>query len=603
MAQLKSRKNGASPVADSPYAWAHSHSRYLLPEHPEQVGGLLHPAQPQDEELIDLWDNIWFGVSCSPDTPPVRRKSKFTVDPLENVPIIVQSLIPALPQSGTAVSVEGLQPLLQPSDAQPVFAGPKSLGFKATQPQQQPLPAPAVKPRGPPTPEAADQQMVVSSGSGEGQRAASSVVPVPDKQDSDSATRKLQQSTIDHQQQGGPCPVPYVLGTWAQRQYRNIMPVSNNRQQAAAQQQQFLAAGSVAQPIPTNGRWPSANAAIAEANGSGCGGKATAAPDQDPAVLAQVHGSHAAAMAAAVAAGTAEADAVDGRHSTGTEDEDESLTQAAWRWRFAKRWQAEQARAPHDPAASVGDGGMEEALQYLAACGENWHLARATSTEVGCTAESRMLGTLGTPSLLGAELLVDEGSYAGSGRGGLLQSTESGGYLSREVSMSGMGRGEATQQVTGITKRAAQLLAAQSDINKAVTQRWRELQAPQASDLWVGALLESVEVDDWGKYKFLLLRIRDRAGRQKLLVRGANYASDARLVEGLHRQMMSACAAHDITAETIEVVGGGMMEWRRHRDRHLHISGQDHTEAVCSTVSRLTQQHSMSQWLHCARGK
>lgn len=63
------------------------------------------------------------------------------------------------------------------------------------------------------------------------------------------------------------------------------------------------------------------------------------------------------------------------------------------------------------------------------------------------------------------------------------------------------------------------------------------MQAGQACDLWVGALLESVEMDDWGKYKFLLLRIRDRAGRQKLLVRGANYASDAKLIEGLHRQV------------------------------------------------------------------
>jgi hypothetical protein len=59
----------------------------------------------------------------------------------------------------------------------------------------------------------------------------------------------------------------------------------------------------------------------------------------------------------------------------------------------------------------------------------------------------------------------------------------------------------------------------------------------QAGELWVGALLESAEVDDWGKYKFLLLRLRDRAGRQKLLVRGANYASDAKIVEGLHRQV------------------------------------------------------------------
>lgn len=66
------------------------------------------------------------------------------------------------------------------------------------------------------------------------------------------------------------------------------------------------------------------------------------------------------------------------------------------------------------------------------------------------------------------------------------------------------------------------------------------MQSVQASELWVGALLESVEVDDWGEYKFLLLRLRDRSGRQKLLVRGANYASDAKIVEGLHRQVSRA---------------------------------------------------------------
>lgn len=158
--------------------------------------------------------------------------------------------------------------------------------------------------------------------------------------------------------------------------------------------------------------------------------------------------------------------------------------QAAWRWRFAKRWQAEQTRNPADAAAavSIGDGGMEEALQYLAACGENWHLARVTSSaEPGTTQESRVLGTLGTPSLLTAELLVEDGSYSanGSSKGGLL-SLGSGGLgdmLSREVSSAfgptgrGRGGGEATQQVTGMAKRAAELLAKQNDIHRAASER------------------------------------------------------------------------------------------------------------------------------------
>jgi hypothetical protein len=44
-------------------------------------------------------------------------------------------------------------------------------------------------------------------------------------------------------------------------------------------------------------------------------------------------------------------------------------------------------------------------------------------------------------------------------------------------------------------------------------------------------------VDDWGKFKWLLLRLRGRSGRQALLVRGANYASDAQLMEQTHRQV------------------------------------------------------------------
>jgi hypothetical protein len=210
----------------------------------------------------------------------------------------------------------------------------------------------------------------------------------------------------------------------------------------------------------------------------------------------------------------------------GTDEEEEAVQQIAWRWRFARRWQAEQTRGPLDPTttASVGDGGMEEALQYLAACGENWqHLSRESS-RLG-TVESRLLGTLGSLGGLGSELLADESfSAVGSGYGmqaTLLQDTaDSGGPLaascaadSREVSMAGdssscdgapqqppllqqepraqqeqqgqaqqqqqarrhrsavQPRGEATVQVTGITKRAQELLVAQADINRQANAR------------------------------------------------------------------------------------------------------------------------------------
>jgi hypothetical protein len=339
----------------------------------------------------------------------------------------------------------------------------------------------------------------------------SKALPMPQEDQQTPFAEQQDTSSLQQQQEG---PAPYVLGTWAQRQF--IMPLNKASQKAdeAAAAAAAAAPGtSLAQPIPASGRWPSSGSsghsrsgsngskasrgsggAAAAANGDGDGADAdNVSSAADGGQLAQVHGSNAAALAAAAAAAAAAVeDAVErnGRSSMCTDDEEEAVQQAAWRWRFAKRWQAEQTRPPAEHAASVGDGGMEEALQYLAACGENWHLARAASVDPA--SESRLLGTLGTPSLLSAELLVDESFSAhGSGRGGLLQSTGSdvlgSGCLSREASSAGMnghhghsrhghhgagrGGGEATQQVTGITKRAVQLLAAQSDINKAVTQR------------------------------------------------------------------------------------------------------------------------------------
>jgi hypothetical protein len=346
-----------------------------------------------------------------------------------------------------------------------------------------------------------------------GSKFSSKALPVPQEEQQQQFVEQQDNSSLQEQQQQQG-PAPYVLGTWAQRQF--IMPLNKAKQkadEAAAVQQGAAAPGtSLAQPIPANGRWPSsgssgysstgskasrgsgkaAAAAVAAVDADGAAADTTAAAAAGDGQLSQVHGSNAAALAAAAAAAAAVEEAVaQGRRSMGTDDEEEAVQQAAWRWRFAKRWQAEQTRPPADHAASVGDGGMEEALQYLAACGENWHLARATSIDPA--SESRLLGTLGTPSLLSAELLVDESFSAhGSGRGGLLQSTGSdvlgSGCLSREASCAGAnghhqhghggahhaagrGGGEATQQVTGITKRAAQLLAAQSDINNAVTQR------------------------------------------------------------------------------------------------------------------------------------
>ncbi len=185
-------------------------------------------------------------------------------------------------------------------------------------------------------------------------------------------------------------------------------------------------------------------------------------------------------------------------------------------------------------------------------------------------------------------------------------------------------------------------------------------------EAWVGAFLNVVEVDEWGSFRFVLLRLRDRNGRHKFLVRGHNYASDAQLLGAAHKQvgrwyvpagsepmgskltachlllflmpspqycaralqtlyaetitlchvsfhtasvtsaptpqMLMAAGANNVTPEALESCGGGTMEWRRDRDRHLSIhSGyvQPHSTAtgamtameVMNLACVLTKQH------------
>ncbi len=367
-----------------------------------------------------------------------------------------------------------------------------------------------------------------------------------------------------------------VLGTWAQRLFRLPLPgrgsqkqlqqqESNGRSAANSGRQDCDPASSVAQPIPGAAPWPAPHKHAAATNVV-----AVAADAKQPAAAAaagvqqQQQQQHEQAQQRQRQRGQERA-----RPAGASEDEDdeEVIARAAWRWRFAKRWQAEQARQL-DPAASGGDGdGLEDTLAYLTACGQPWaELSRTMSDGLGRSGSGGgqpLLGTVDSVGLLGQErLLVGEsGSRApslGNGSpfgGGLLRRSSTplrgpsilggagggagagGAGGGRGGGGSGRGGGAATRELNAVTRRANALLATQSGLDRAADERWREAQAPPGGELWVGALLEAVEIDDWGKFKFVLVRVRDRGGRQKLLIRGGNYASEGALVEALHRQV------------------------------------------------------------------
>ncbi len=225
-----------------------------------------------------------------------------------------------------------------------------------------------------------------------------------------------------------------------------------------------------------------------------------------------------------------------------------------------------------DPAKASGTDGMEEALAYLNACGEGWHrhLANTASTDAGSRVlAGTLVGTLDCSSLLLPEALAEEPSFDG----GLLHRG-----LSSMLSEDGFGAAPqggvpaATRDVSKAARQVQQLLRQQMSIERQVDARWSAMQQQQQpADMWVGSFLTPVAIDEWGVFKFLLLRVSSRQQRQALLVRGRNGSSQGATIEAARHEMMQVCAQHAAPAEQLEVLGGGVMEWRRDRDRFLEL--------------------------------
>lgn len=96
-------------------------------------------------------------------------------------------------------------------------------------------------------------------------------------------------------------------------------------------------------------------------------------------------------------------------------DEDTKLVEAAWRWRFGRRWVQEQAKQ-FDPDFKNEDAEEEwdDALGYLDACGPGFNLIARTSSEFGEN-NARTPGLVSQDSGVSKSLnslLLDEGSFS-----------------------------------------------------------------------------------------------------------------------------------------------------------------------------------------------
>lgn len=263
-------------------------------------------------------------------------------------------------------------------------------------------------------------------------------------------------------------------------------------------------------------------------------------------------------------------------------DSRDAAMHAAWRWRFTRRWHAEQQRTAAEDAGAASPDKIDEAMAYLAAGGgQGWNMQvacpRTTSTDASGL---HSVGTHGNGSLLAGEMLLDDGSYtAGNG-------------LARAASKHPHGD-SATRQINSVNRRALHLLEQQCQLERQAEERWN---TSLGSDNWLGHHMATVEIDDWGTFKFVVVRIRGRNDKQRILVRGRNYCSEAQIVEDINRKMVQLAGQKNCTTEHLEVMGGGVMEWRRERDRHLHL----HSGFTCTPHIAVAQPATWQEILNLA---
>ena len=70
----------------------------------------------------------------------------------------------------------------------------------------------------------------------------------------------------------------------------------------------------------------------------------------------------------------------------------------------------------------------------------------------------------------------------------------------------------------------------------------------------------------------MLVRVSDRGGRQKLLVRGKNACDDRQAFNGLEQEVARAAVQHRLPNPRLELLGQGWMEWQRgDKERSLAV--------------------------------
>ncbi|KAK9804125.1 hypothetical protein WJX73_001714 [Symbiochloris irregularis] len=238
----------------------------------------------------------------------------------------------------------------------------------------------------------------------------------------------------------------------------------------------------------------------------------------------------------------------DSAHSGQGREDEEAVKQAAWRWRFNRRWAHEQARHL-DPDRQTLDDEMDawdEALGFLDACGpvSRGYIGRTVSTEQNLGQSLRSQG-----SGLSTANMLEESQHDSS-------------LLKDQAEL------DATRALSSIARRAQDLFKQQQQIEKQVEQRWSSTGGKQ----WVGAQMPSATVERFGQCPFVLVRVAEREpGPKCLLVRSAHDASEPRLLAAVTAEAQTVRSQHNLAPVQIALVGAGTLQWSTGRSDGVSI--------------------------------
>lgn len=265
----------------------------------------------------------------------------------------------------------------------------------------------------------------------------------------------------------------------------------------------------------------------------------------------------------------------------------------AWRWRFSRKWEAEQRRALDvDPTAGGGGDPEMDALAYCQACGVGVDL-QVTENPKKSTSRQRSKnidappGSRGSPGSDGdrdggplvnfpsaststMQFEVDPSFTSAGGLAAEGSGSFSAGFETLAKAAPSPIGAAATREVLSMVGRGRQLLQRQLEIETAASELWEQ---SCAGSPWAGTYLAPVAIDMFGRFTYVIVRVMEPGGgRQRFLLRGRMSNSASELLAAVGAEAAAVTAEHAVPLPVVEVVGSGVMEWRSDTERHLILS-------------------------------